>query len=99
MAVRKRLRHDQRTRDQIQTTQLLKRLISHVHGECEMTATQVRAAEIVLKKSLPDLQATQISGDADNPVHNVTTVKTEKTTDFLADFATKAEADQDQVKH
>lgn len=34
----------------------------------EMTAGQIRSAEILLNKSLPNLQSTIISGDSDNPI-------------------------------
>lgn len=37
---------------------LINRLMDHVLGEVEMTSTQVRAAEALLKKCLPDLKAT-----------------------------------------
>jgi hypothetical protein len=69
MAARLNPAHDQRTREKIQTSQLINRLVSHAKGEAEMSATQVRAAEILLKKALPDLQSVQLSGtDADgNP--------------------------------
>lgn len=40
----------------------------HANGECEMTPTQIKAAEILLRKSIPDLQAVTISGDAENPL-------------------------------
>jgi hypothetical protein len=69
MATRLNPAHDQKTREKIQTSQLINRLVSHAKGEAEMSATQVRAAEILLKKALPDLQSVQLSGtDADgNP--------------------------------
>jgi hypothetical protein len=69
MASRLNPKHDQKTREKIQTTQLINRLISHVNGSAELSATQVRAAEILLKKTLPDLQSVQLAGtDADgNP--------------------------------
>lgn len=68
MAARLDPAHDERTRAKIQTSQLLNRLFSHANGEAEMTATQVRAAEVLLKKTLPDLQAIEHSGNAENPV-------------------------------
>lgn len=56
MAARKtKIRHDDETRAKIKASQLLNRLQDHVLGGCEMTSTQVRAAEIVLRKVLPDL--------------------------------------------
>lgn len=62
MAARLNPAHDERTRAKIQTSQLVNRLFSHANGDVEMTATQVRAAEVLLKKTLPDLQATTMTG-------------------------------------
>lgn len=42
-------------RGKIQTTQLINRLQNHALGTIEMSPTQVRAVEILLKKKLPDL--------------------------------------------
>jgi hypothetical protein len=68
MAARLDPRHDARTRAKIQTSQLINRLKDHVFGKVELSPTQVRAAEVLLRKSLPDLQNVTLSGDADNPV-------------------------------
>lgn len=68
MAIRKTLSHDTRTREKIQTSQLINRLESHAFGSVELTPTQVKAIEVLLKKTLPDLQAIQHSGDETNPV-------------------------------
>ncbi len=69
MAARTRkIKHDDFTRQRIQTSQLVNRLQSHVDGKVELSSTQVTAALGLLKKSLPDLAATQISGDEDKPV-------------------------------
>lgn len=42
-------------REKIKASMLLNRLQDHVEGKVEMTSTQIRAAEILLKKCLPDL--------------------------------------------
>ena len=55
-------------RQKIRTSQLINRLQNHVDGEVEMVPSQVTAALGLLKKSLPDLQATIISGDPENPL-------------------------------
>jgi hypothetical protein len=55
--------HDERTRAKIQTSQIINRLQAHVSGEVDMTSTQVRAAEILLKKTLPDLAAIELTGN------------------------------------
>lgn len=71
MAARTRkVRHDEFTRERIQTTQLVKRLTGHALGELrvEMSPSQVTAALGLLKKILPDLQATTIAGDPNAPL-------------------------------
>lgn len=62
MAARLNPAHDERTRAKIKTSQLINRLMAHANGVVEMTPTQVRAAEILLKKTLPDLSNTELSG-------------------------------------
>ncbi len=68
MAARKHLSHDQKTRERIQTSQLINRLQSYVDGKVKLEAGQVRSIEILLKKSLPDLQSIEHSGEVG---HNV----------------------------
>jgi hypothetical protein len=52
------------TRDRIKATTLVNKLTAHVLGKLEMSPTQVQAAQILLKKVLPDLAAVdnQVSG-------------------------------------
>lgn len=73
MAVRKKLTHDQKTREKIRTTQLIKRLTDHALGEVEMTTSQVTAASVLIRKTLPDLQATEldISGEMEIKRHRI----------------------------
>ncbi len=52
-------------REKIKTTQLINRLQDHGLGELEMTPTQVRAIEILLKKRVPDLTSVAIGGGHD----------------------------------
>jgi hypothetical protein len=61
-------RHQDDVRRKIQATQLINRLTNHAFGEVELTATQIKAIEILLKKSVPDLQSIQLTGDSENPV-------------------------------
>ena len=56
MAARINRRHSVQTRRKIQTSQLVNRLQNHVLFGEKMTATQVRTAERLLRRSLPDLQ-------------------------------------------
>jgi hypothetical protein len=69
MAARTRkVRHDENTRAKIKTSQLVNRLTAHVLGTVEMSPSQVTAGLGLLKKTLPDLQAVEHSGDQDNPI-------------------------------
>jgi hypothetical protein len=54
-----KIRHDDETRAKIKTSQLLNRLQDHALGVVDMSSTQVRAAEVALRKVLPDLQASE----------------------------------------
>ncbi len=51
-------------RVKIQNSNILNALIEHVEGQREMSATQVSAGLGLLRKVLPDLQATADAGDA-----------------------------------
>jgi hypothetical protein len=72
-----------RARAGIQTTKLIKRLNMFALGETdpaaiakdgddakpvEMDANRIRAVDILLRKSLPDLSSIVIAGDPDNPI-------------------------------
>ena len=57
-------------RDKIRNSNILTALIEHAEGKRDMSATQVSAGLGLLKKALPDLTATQLSGDADNPIEH-----------------------------
>lgn len=63
MASRLNPKHDQRTREKIQTSQLINRLTKFVNGEVEMQPAQVTAALGLLKKTLPDLASVEHSGE------------------------------------
>lgn len=65
MAARiKKIRHDENTRLKIQAAQLINRLTNHANGEVELSATQVRSIEILLRKILPDLSDVKMEVDA-----------------------------------
>lgn len=66
-----KIRHDDETRAKIQTSQLLNRLNDHVFANTEVSQTQMKAIEILLRKTLPDLTAVAHSGDEDSPVRMV----------------------------
>lgn len=64
MANSLRRTHAQKSVQRIKTGMLIKRLSDHVRGDIEMTATQIRAAEILLRKSVPDLSPVGHDGKA-----------------------------------
>lgn len=48
-------------REKIRASMLINRLRNHVAGRLELSSTQIRAAEILLNKVLPSLQATDLT--------------------------------------
>ena len=68
MAARLKAYHQDEIRAKIQASQLVNRLTGHALGEVELTPTQIKAIEILLRKSLADLSAITISGDGNNPL-------------------------------
>ena len=83
MAARKNTRLDQKSRDKIQASQLINRLNKHALSDEEiMTSSQIRAAEILLKKTLPDLTNTTFEDeDGNSTLPNVITVNVVKASD------------------
>ena len=57
------VRSKARFQDLIKTGEIIKRLQKHILGNEKLTTTQVRAAEVLLRKVAPDLQATALSTD------------------------------------
>ncbi len=55
-------------RGKIQNSSILNALIEHVEGRREMSATQVSAGLGLLRKCLPDLSSTAVTGDEGGPV-------------------------------
>lgn len=58
-------------RVKIQNSNVLNALIEHVEGRREMSGTQVTAGIALLRKVLPDLQTTQVTGADDGPLQIV----------------------------
>ena len=83
MAARKRNWIDPKTREKIRTTKIIQRLQAYALGEVdpctqkldengerkkvEMSPAQVKAAQILLNKNLPDLTASDINVTSDMP--------------------------------
>ena len=83
MARRLNPQHDVRTREKIQTSQLVNRLNSFVLNgvdpktkkPIEMSREQITVALGLLKKTLPDLSSVELKGDEANPLNMSFTVK------------------------
>jgi hypothetical protein len=63
MAARLNRRHTEMVLKKIQASQLINRLQDHVLGVVEMKDSQIRAADILLKKVLADQKAVEHSGE------------------------------------
>ncbi len=69
MAARKlKPMHSNEVRAKIQASQLINRLTDHAFDKVQLSATQIRAIEILLKKSVPDLSAIDITGNVNHDV-------------------------------
>ncbi len=53
--------------ERIRVTKLVQALEQHALGRREMSATRIKAAEVVLRKALPDLTAVEHSGFIETP--------------------------------
>jgi hypothetical protein len=71
MASRIRKKHQDEVRAKIQASQLINRLQNHALSTevDELKPSQLKAIEILLKKSVPDLTSTELTGDSDAPVN------------------------------
>lgn len=72
MAARTNLRQQDQTRAAIQTSQLVNRLQDYALAKegVEIDAGRLKAIEVLLRKSLPDLSSVELTGDPDNPLEH-----------------------------
>ena len=69
MAARLNPRHQQMVRDKIQASKLIELLQEYAFGIVEeIPSGRMKAIEILLKKSVPDLQSVELSGNDESPV-------------------------------
>ena len=80
MAARTNLRQQDQTRAAIQTSQLINRLQDYALGQkdVDLDAGRLKAIEILLRKSLPDLSAVTVGGDDENPLSFILKIGGEK---------------------
>lgn len=75
MAARLRKTHQSDVRAKIKTSQLVNRLEDHALGTLDLSASQIKAIEVLIRKTLPDLQSIEHKGDAENPIETVTRIE------------------------
>lgn len=69
MAARKRPLSEpklEEMRRRIQATKIIEKMQAHVFGTEEMSATQIRAAEALLRKSMPDLSSIDLQAEMEH---------------------------------
>jgi hypothetical protein len=72
MAARKRkVTLSDNWKDGIRASNVMRRLYDHCNGEAEMSISQIRAAQIILSKIVPDLARTEAVGDEQQPLQTV----------------------------
>ena len=67
--------HQEDVRKKIQVSQLLNVLQNHALGvnDDEISPTRMKAIEILLRKSMPDMASVTISGDSNQPLQHIVT--------------------------
>lgn len=66
--------HQEDVRKKIQVSQLLNVLQNHALGETEeLSPTRMKAIEILLRKSMPDMASVTVSGDSEQPLQHIVT--------------------------
>jgi len=77
MAARLRASHQEEVRTKIQASQLINVLQNHELDESgkELSTSRLKAIEILLRKSVPDLTAVTHSGDEDNPLRVINRIE------------------------
>ena len=71
MPARLRKTHQDDVRAKIQTSQLINRLENHALGEIDLTPTQIKAIEVLIRKTLPDLSSVEMTGEDGGPIETV----------------------------
>ena len=51
-----------------ETNTVIKKIRAHLNGTKLMTSIDIKVAQLVLSKTMPDLKAMEVSGDPDRPI-------------------------------
>ena len=60
-----------KSRSAIKTTKIINKLQDHIDGLVELDATQVSAAQTLLRKTLPDLKVSEMEMDDDGGLNKL----------------------------
>jgi hypothetical protein len=71
MAARLRKMHQDDVRAKIKTSQLINRLEDHALGTLDLSPTQIKAIEVLVRKTLPDLSAVVMTGENGGPIETI----------------------------
>lgn len=74
-------------KEKIKAGVLVQRLMAHAEGTIEMTATQIKAADILIKKVIPDVNRIEMSGLDGGPIETKELASTDK--EIIARYLTK----------
>lgn len=68
--------HQDDVRRKIQVSQLINVLTKHAIGETEeLSQSRIKAIEILLRKSLPDLSSVELTGEGGGPLQAITRIE------------------------
>lgn len=70
-----RPKHSDEVRAKIQASMLIRGLQDNFEGKKNLTPGQIKSAEILLRKSVPDLSSIELSSDPDKPVQIVSQIR------------------------
>ena len=70
-----RPKHSDEVRAKIQASMLIRGLQDNFEGKKNLTSGQIKSAEILLRKSVPDLSSIELSSDPDKPVQIVSQIR------------------------
>lgn len=68
-----KLKRAELSRLKIAADRIIERLQKHIDGKCDLTPTQVAAAQTLLKKVLPDMQSAKVDVAVSPVVFNIGT--------------------------
>lgn len=70
-----RPKHSDEVRAKIQASMLIRGLQDNFEGKKNLTSGQIKSAEILLRKSVPDLSSIELSSDPNKPVQIVSQIR------------------------